>query len=78
MSPDFAQDYLPLTEVVDWMTTLESKTAFKRKNILEQIRRAIKKKKMHLLYLLFYNYCQHRVDPDCGVLYKYQLNRTDF
>ena len=44
MSPDFTQDYLPLTEVVDWMTTLDSKTAFKRKNILEQIRRAIKKK----------------------------------
>ena len=21
-------------------------------------------------------YAQHRVDPDCGVLYKYQLNRT--
>jgi hypothetical protein len=46
MSPDFTQDYLPLTEVVDWMTTLDSKTAFKRKNILEQIRRAIKKKEI--------------------------------
>ena len=23
------------------------------------------------------NNYQHRFDPDCGVLYKYQLNRTD-
>ena len=31
---------------------------------------------MHPKYVLFYNYYQHRFDPDCGVLYKYQLNRS--
>ena len=41
--PNFTKEYLPQSELVDWICTLGKASAFVRRNILEQIRLAIKK-----------------------------------
>jgi hypothetical protein len=42
-APDFTKEYLPQSELVDWICTLGENSAFRRRNILEQIRFARKK-----------------------------------
>ena len=42
-APDFTKEYLPQSELVDWLCTLGGNSAFGRRNILEQIRLARKK-----------------------------------
>ena len=41
--PNFTKEYLPQSELVDWICTLGENSAFRRRNILEQIRFARKK-----------------------------------
>jgi hypothetical protein len=45
-APDFTKKYLPQSELVDWLCTLGETSAFVRRNILEQIRLAIKKREL--------------------------------
>ena len=42
-APDFTKEYLPQSELVDWLCTLGGNSAFGRRNILEQIRLAREK-----------------------------------
>ena len=42
-APDFTKEYLPQSELVDWLCTLGGNSAFGRRNILEQIRFAREK-----------------------------------